>query len=138
MEFARATAAVDEVAALAAEPRRARGGGRPLRAAAAEIEALDLTDPLGAAPVRRASAGAATARFDRLATARLAARDAAGRAWSRPGTATSARRAALAARIDEVEAAERAVAQAQSRPRRRSPPPGWGRCPPPRPSCVDG
>ena len=49
MEYARATAAVEEVAALAAslgEP----GAVPPLRAAAAEIEALDLTDPLGAAP----------------------------------------------------------------------------------------
>lgn len=126
MEYARATAAVEEVAALAAslgEP----GAVPPLRAAAAEIEALDLTDPLGAAP-SGAVGGAAKTRFDRLATAGLAARDGlAAVVAARDGY--QARRSALAARIDEVEAAERAVAQAQSLAAEKIATPGLGPVP---------
>jgi hypothetical protein len=126
MEYARATAAVEEVAALAAslgEP----GAVQPLRAAAAEIEALDLTDPLGAAP-SGAIAGATKTRFDRLAMACATARDGmAAVVAARDGY--QARRAALATRIDEVEAAERAVGQAQSLAAEKIAAPGLGPVP---------
>jgi hypothetical protein len=126
MEYARATAAVEEVGALAAslgEPAAAD----PLRAAAAEIEALDLTDPLGAAP-SATLAGAARKRFDALVSECARAKDAlAAVVATRDGY--PARRAALATLIDEVEAAERAAGEAHIRATEKILAPGLGPVP---------
>ena len=111
MAYGTAAAAVEDVAALATSLGET-GAITSLREAAAEIESLDLTDPLGAAPDGTV-AGAAKGRLDRLGAACAKARDSmAAVVAARDGY--PARREALAALIDEVEEAEQAVAQAQS------------------------
>jgi hypothetical protein len=122
-EFARVAAGVDEVAALATSLGEV-GAAEPLRAAAAEIETLDLADPLGAAP-GGTPASAARRRLDALS--QRCAKAKAGLAAvidARDGFA--GQRAALGTLIDEVEAAERAVAEAQARAAEKIAAPGFG------------
>ena len=126
MEYAKAAAAVEEVAALASSLGET-GVVEPLRTASAEIEALDLTDPLGAAP-NGTVGGAAKQRLDRLAAACVKARnDMSAIVAARDGY--QARRETLATLIDDVEAAERAVVEAQSRAEEKIAVPGLGPVP---------
>jgi hypothetical protein len=126
MAYGNAAAAVEEVAALATSLGEI-GTVDPLREAAAKIETLDLTDPLGAAP-NGTVAGAAKQRLDRLTTACTKARDSlAAVVAARDGY--PARREALATLIEDVEAAERAVGRAQSLAAEKIADPGLGPLP---------
>jgi hypothetical protein len=126
MEFARVAAGVDEVAALAASLGEV-GAAEPLRAAAAQIEAVDLTDPLGAAPAG-ALTGAARRHFDALTDRCNTAKDGlAAVVEARDGF--TARRGALGTLVDEVEAAEQEVPQAQARAEAKIAAPGLGPVP---------
>jgi hypothetical protein len=110
--LARVSGEVDAVAALATQLGAAAAAG-PLRAAVADIERLDLADPVVAAPAGRLT-DAARMRIDALAAAAGRARqELAELARLRDGYPQ--RRAALVSLLDEVEAAEERVAIAKQR-----------------------
>jgi hypothetical protein len=121
-----AAAQVEAVSALAqrlGEPAVAA----PLRAAAAEIEQLDLADPVRAAPGGRL-APATLARLDALAGAVARAR-AELEAVAGVRDAYPQRRAGLAAVVDTVESAEAGVAGAFARAAEKIAEPGLGPVP---------
>jgi hypothetical protein len=120
---------VEASAAVEAVARRAEQLGEadvaaPLRAAAAEVERLDVADPLTAAPgghlspnTERRLAGLA----DAVARARNQLDEVAG-----AREAYAQRRAALDAAVDDVTAAETAVVQAYARAAEKIADPGLG------------
>jgi hypothetical protein len=125
-QFARVAAGVDEVAALA-ESLGEVGAAEPLRAAYAEIEALDLSDPLTAAPGGVVT-GAAQRRLEALSQRCVKAKESlAAVVAARDGF--TARRAALGSLVDAVDTAEQAVVQAQARAAEKIATPGLAPAP---------
>jgi hypothetical protein len=130
-EFGRASAAVQEVATLAAG-LGAPEVAEPLRAQATEIERLDLADPLGAAPGGRLSPKTQARCTALLDAARLAGGRLTDLIRAREGYPQ--RRSELAALIDAVAAEETAVADAQLRAQEKIADPGLA--PPPHAATV--
>jgi len=122
----RVTKSVDAVAALADSVGQ-RQPAEELRSQLAEIERTGLADPLTAAPVGRL-ADAFAARLSGLAEAAERARESLAEMVAvRDGY--SQRRAALAALVDDVAAAEQAVGVTRARVIEKIADPGWGRAP---------
>jgi hypothetical protein len=123
---------VEASAAVEAVARRAEQLGesdvaRPLRAAAAEVERLDVGDPITAAPGGRLSADTGrrlAGLADAVARARAQLDEVAG-----VRDAYAQRRAALDAAVEDVAAAETAVARAYARAIEKIADPGLGEPP---------